>query len=68
MSFYDYKASQIIKGKGYPFYALIMAAMRQADTFNLENLAAAFPLTYKELKERYNAPDGLLASEIEVAQ
>jgi len=65
MSLYDYKQSLVIKGEGYSFYALIMAAMRQADSFNLENLAFAFPETLKELRERYNAPAGLLQGESE---
>jgi len=63
VSLYDYKASLEI-GKGQPpFYALVMAAMRQADTFNLELLADAFPATLEELRERYNAPGGVLGSD-----
>jgi len=34
MSRYDYEISKDID---YPFYALIMAAMRKADSFNLTN-------------------------------
>lgn len=44
-------------------YALIQAAMRKADTPNLEALKAAFPETWAELQVRYNSPGGLLPSE-----
>lgn len=65
VSLYDYKMSQVIEGDGHPFYALVMAAMRQADTFNLEKLGALFPETLAELRERYNAPGGVIASDPE---
>ena len=60
MSLYDYKAGLKITINGYPFYGLIQAAMRQADTDNLEALKIAFPETWKELQSRYNAPSGVL--------
>jgi hypothetical protein len=63
MSFFDYKASQYIASQDFPFYALIMAAMRQADTENAGKLRAAFPEVYNELKIRYNAPGGKLDGE-----
>jgi len=49
--------------QGYQFYALIQAAMRQADTDNLEKLKEAFPYTWTELKARFDAPGGLLLGE-----
>ncbi|KKL05696.1 hypothetical protein LCGC14_2603400, partial [marine sediment metagenome] len=55
MSLYDYRASQRIDGANYPFHALIMAAMRQADTHNSEKLVQAFPEVRTELLARYNA-------------
>ena len=64
MSHYDYKKSQEIAAEGYPFYALIMAAMRQADTDNTMKLHRAFPEIYSELWERYNAPGGLVKDEL----
>lgn len=67
VSLYDYQASKVISGQDHPFYALIMAAMRQADTFNLEALRREFPDTYAELRERYNAPGGVLGSDEEYA-
>lgn len=63
MSLYDYRAAQEIVKTDPPFYALIMAAMRKADTFNLAKLRAAFPDTYAEVEARYNAPGAMLPSD-----
>jgi len=63
MSLYDYKKSQEISAKGYPFYALIMAAMRQADTVNVIKLQKAFPEVWADFKARYFAPGGRLENE-----
>jgi len=60
MSLYDYKVSQQLFAENHPFYALIMAAMRQADSYNAETLRAAFPEIWNELQARYNAPGGVL--------
>ena len=60
MSLYDYQLGLKITMHDYPFYALIQAAMRQADSDNIEKLKNAFPGTWEELKMRYNAPDGKL--------
>ena len=60
MSLYDYQQSITIASQDYPFYALIMAAMRQADTANLAELRYAFPAVYEELVNRYSAPGGAL--------
>lgn len=62
MSLYAYKESQEIASRG--FDALIMAAMRKADTDNAGLLREAFPEIWKELLGRYNAPGGLLPGEI----
>jgi hypothetical protein len=63
MSFYSYKASQLLSAEDAPFDAYIMAAMRKADTFNLINLKAAFPNIWGELQARYNAPGGFINGE-----
>ena len=63
MSLYAYKVAQAISAEDPPFYALIQAAMRKADTQNLELLTQAFPLVRIELMARYNAPGGLLEGE-----
>jgi hypothetical protein len=61
MSRYDYELSKKIDLHDYPFYALIMAAMRKADTENSFDLRVAFPSTFNELQARYNAPGGRLS-------
>ena len=63
MSHYDYRRSIQIAIQDEPFYALIMAAMRQADTRNLEKLRQAFPDTYEELAARIDARNGVLPDE-----
>lgn len=63
MSRYDYRASQRIAAQDQPFNALLMAAMRRADTDNLRKLAHGWPDVYRELCERYNNPGGLLLNE-----
>lgn len=63
MSRYDYQESLKVASQGYQFKALIMAAMRQADTNNSTKLEAAFPEIWEELHARYNAPGGYLVGE-----
>jgi hypothetical protein len=63
MSAYEYEISKMIAQSGAPFYALIMAAMRQADTVNLSLLRSVFPDVEKELLSRYNAPGGTLSGD-----
>jgi hypothetical protein len=60
MSLYDYLVSVKISAQDQPFYALIMAAMRQADDRNVELLKAAFPAVWDELRRRYRAGGGIL--------
>ena len=43
-----------------PFYALIMAAIRKADTGNTERLKACWPEVWEEMCKRYHAPGGIL--------
>lgn len=64
MSYIDYKKAQEIELRGFPFYALIQAAMRQADSDNLQKLKLVFPEVYGELAERYNNPGGLSNQEM----
>jgi hypothetical protein len=65
LSHYDYQVSIRIELKQYPFYAVLMAAMRQADTENLRRLRLMFPDTWDELKARIHAPAGLLPGDDE---
>ena len=63
MSYYDYIKGREIEAQDYPFYALIQAAMRQADDRNLEMLKRCWPEVYAELKQRYSSPGGKLEGE-----
>lgn len=63
MSHYDYEMSKYASAHNYPFYALIMAAIRQADTDNLEKIKEAWPEVYQEFVNRYNAPGGILSTD-----
>lgn len=65
MSYYDYQQSVAIAKNGYPFFALIMAAMRQADSFNADALRDIFPEIWDELQARYDSPGGYLKAELE---
>lgn len=63
MSKYDYEKSREVAALDVPFYSLIMAAMRQADSENASILRAMYPATWDELQARYNAPGGMLDSD-----
>lgn len=60
---FEYEASKRIALQDLPFYALVMAAMRQADTENLARLRLGFEDVWQELQARYEAPGGLLPGE-----
>lgn len=60
MSWHEYEVSRVITAQDLPFYALVMAAMRQADTDNQKVLQEAFPDVWAELRLRYDAPGGIL--------
>jgi hypothetical protein len=63
MSLHEYRCSRELADADPPFYALVMAAMRRADTGNLAKLTAAYPDVYVELQARYNAPGGRLPTD-----
>lgn len=69
MSRYDYElsgrlaAGVAVPAQPPPFYALLMAAMRRADSVNAMMLRNAFPDVWTELQARYDAPGGKLASD-----
>lgn len=60
MSLFDYREGRRIAAEDHPFYALIFAALRQADTANTAKIEAAWPEVIAELQARYDAPAGLL--------
>ena len=64
MSFYDYAVSKDLAAMDPPFYSLVMAAMRKADSDNIVRLRTAFPDVYEELLARYHAPGGYLPGEV----
>ena len=47
---YDYLASAVVYMQDWPVNALLMAAMRKADSVNLAALRAAFPYVWDEYK------------------
>lgn len=66
MSLHSYHISKVLSADDPPFYALIMAAMRKADTENLRRLREMWPAVWEELNDRYNAPNGVIKSDGEV--
>ena len=63
MSLYDYVKSKEIAALDVPFYVIIMAAMRQADTPNMGRLQTMWSEVHEEMKKRYNAPGGALSEQ-----
>jgi hypothetical protein len=63
MSLHSYQQSIEISAKEYQFSALIMAAIRKADSVNTRILSLAFPDIAQELDARYESPDGKLPGE-----
>lgn len=68
MSHNDYVTSRKLAAEDVSFAALVMAAMRRADTGNMARLRLAFPDMADELVQRYNAPGGLLPDEQDVEE
>ena len=63
MTLYDYEQSKALAQADVPFYALIMAAMRGADSLNAAKLKACWPDVWDEFEARYWAPGGQLAGD-----
>ncbi len=60
ISLYEYEQSKKIAAQGYPFYALMGALMRAADTRNTELLRQCWPDIWESMQRRYNAPLGVV--------
>ena len=60
MSYYDYRLSQRISTRNEPFYALLFALIREADSDNIEKIKRQWPDVWQEFYDRYNAPGGIL--------
>jgi len=54
-------AARATIGPGNEFYSLLMAAIRFADTDNLNAIKSRWPGVYQDLMARINAPGGKLA-------
>ncbi len=63
-SYYDYEISKRISAEDYPFYALLCALFRQADSDNLARLQQVFPDELKAFRQRYNNQGGLTDDEL----
>lgn len=63
MSLYDYQCSLTLSKEDPPFSALIMSAIRKADSENADKLEAAWPEVWREFAERYNTPGGVIEVE-----
>lgn len=63
MSLHEYRIGLRLADNDPPFYALIQAAMRKADSVNAAKLRNAFPQVWNELQARYNVPGGILPSD-----
>jgi hypothetical protein len=60
MSLHEYLCSQAISKGDPPFYALLMAMIRGADSDNIEKIKRAWPEKFAEMQARYHAPGGIL--------
>ncbi|MBA7569365.1 hypothetical protein ES708_11104 [subsurface metagenome] len=63
MSLYDYRLSLELSKDDPTFSALIMAAMRKADTDDMSRLVLEWPEIYQEFQARFNTPGGFLTDE-----
>lgn len=67
MSLYDSQVSREIVASDPPFAALVMAAMRKADSINAAKIRSVFPVIRAELEARYEAPGGVLPTDVRPA-
>ncbi len=65
MSLNDYECGMKIEAEDWPFYAVLQAAIRQADSDNLEKLRQGFPEVVEELVARRHASGGVLPGDDE---
>lgn len=59
-----YQVSIDLTNSDPPMSALLMAAMRKADSQNAAILHGAYPQLWAEMQRRYNAPGGRLEDEL----
>lgn len=65
MSLFDYRWSQKAGESDPPFYGLMMAMIRKADSTNLAKLRLCWPEVVAEFERRYFAPGGELPEDSE---
>lgn len=63
MSLHHYEISKELEASDLPFYALLMAAIRRADSDNMAKFRACWPEIVDELQARYDAPGGRLPTD-----
>jgi hypothetical protein len=63
MTFFDYQEGRRIAAEDPAFDALIFAAIRRADSFNMAKIEAAWPGLVAEAQARYDTPGALLPGE-----
>lgn len=63
MGLHEYKCSLAISAGEPPFYAMVMALMRKADTDNAAKLRLMWPDVWEELSARHEAPGGILPTD-----
>jgi hypothetical protein len=68
MSLHDFQAAKLLSKYNFPFNALIMDALRQANHKQKELLSEIFPLLADELKQRYAVKNGILPGEKDASQ
>jgi hypothetical protein len=61
VSLHEWRVAQTVRRA--PFYALIMAALLNADSDNAERLRECWPVVCDEAQRRYDAPGGLFEGE-----
>ena len=60
MSLHEYLYSKTLGRYDPPFYGLLFAMLRNADSDNVRRIKAMWPERYAEFERRYNAPGGIL--------
>ena len=66
MGLHSYHYSRKLANLDPPFESLIFAAIRKADSVNMERLEASFPELVAEMKLRYNARLGVIPEDGEL--
>ena len=63
ISYHDWQIAKRLHEEDVPFYALLAALMRKADSDNTKQLALAYPDDFVEAHLRYHLPGGCVSAE-----